>query len=86
MNCNLVSQLDEDWKLDTDILVGTYNGSPLYLYIIEAKIKNNQGWVNITNLPIVCIPNDVRIVISSTLQNSSDIIIFGGYKYEEKSY
>ena len=25
-----------------------------------------QGWVNIANLPIVCIPNDVRVVINST--------------------
>ena len=42
-----------------------------------------QGWVNITNLPIVCIPNDVRIVITSTKGNSSDIIIYGGSKYDE---
>ena len=39
-----------------------------------------------TNLPIVCIPNDVRIVISATLQNSGDIIVYGGSKYEENSY
>ena len=45
-----------------------------------------QGWVNMTNLPIVCIPNDVRIVISATLQNSGDIIVYGGSKYEENSY
>lgn len=42
----------------------------------------NQGWVNIINLPIVCIPNDVRIELTANLKNSGDDVIGGAY-YEK---
>ena len=42
----------------------------------------NQGWVNIINLPIVCTPNDVRIVLTNTLKSSGDDVI-GGIYYEK---
>lgn len=40
-----------------------------------------QGWVNIINLPIICIPNDVRIEINN---NSNDLSgeILGGCIHE----
>lgn len=41
-----------------------------------------QRWVNVTNLPILCIPNDVRIVITTNNYDGSDVI--GGVFYEEK--
>lgn len=40
----------------------------------------NQGWVNICNLPIICIPNDVRIKIVSDNQD----IVIGEVDYERK--
>lgn len=41
-----------------------------------------QGWVNIANLPIVCIPNDVRVVIESEKGDGNEII--GAVFYEKK--
>ncbi len=41
-----------------------------------------QGWINIANLPIVCIPNDVRVVIESEKGDGDEII--GALFYEKK--
>lgn len=45
----------------------------------------NQGWINVVNLPIVCIPNDVKIVLTSTSGITGDDVI-GGIKYEKILY
>lgn len=45
----------------------------------------NQGWINVVNLPIVCIPNDVKIVLTSTSGITGDDVI-GGIKYEKVLY
>lgn len=42
-----------------------------------------QGWVNISNLPIVCIPNNVRVIIINNDDGLGDIIL-GGYIFEFK--
>ena len=44
-----------------------------------------QGWVNIPNLPIVCIPNDVRVEISTNNQEGGGIVV-GEVIYYEKKY
>lgn len=41
-----------------------------------------QGWINIANLPVVCIPNDVRVVIESEKSDGDEII--GALFYEKK--
>ncbi len=40
-----------------------------------------QGWVNITNLPVLCLPNDVRVVITTSSSNGNEVI---GDNYYEK--
>ncbi|MGM9857680.1 MAG: NusG domain II-containing protein [Bacilli bacterium] len=46
-----------------------------------------QGWVNITNLPIVCIPNDIRVVINSTdSSEGNETLGFGGVRYYGKDF
>ncbi len=43
-----------------------------------------QGWVNVTNLPVLCLPNDVRVVITTSSSNGDDVI--GGCFYEKEIY
>lgn len=43
-----------------------------------------QGWVNVTNLPVLCIPNDVRVVITTNSSGGDDVI--GGYFYEKEIF
>ncbi|MDD6302584.1 MAG: NusG domain II-containing protein [Bacillales bacterium] len=44
----------------------------------------NMGWINIPNLDIICIPNDVRVVIESSKGSGDTIIGFdGGVDYAE---
>lgn len=43
-----------------------------------------QGWVNVTNLQILCIPNDVRVVITSNSEDGGEVI--GGAFYEKINF
>lgn len=43
-----------------------------------------QGWINIPHLPIVCIPNDVRIEIVSSSSSEGGDIVIGGVLYEKR--
>ena len=43
-----------------------------------------QGWINAVNLPIVCIPNQIRIEIVSSSSSEGGDIVIGGVLYEEQ--
>ena len=45
-----------------------------------------EGWVNLVNLPIVCIPNDVRVVITSTNTSEGDETLGLGGAYYVKHF
>lgn len=76
MDCNLIKDIDNNWKLETDILVGTYKGKPLYLYITE-DTTNGTTWHQIhSNLPFSA--SDV-VKMESYVSNSTDTNVIGNY-------
>lgn len=42
-----------------------------------------QGWINVPNLPIICIPNQMRIEIVSTNSSEGGDFVIGGVVYEK---
>ena len=56
--------------------------------VYESHCPNHDcqryGWINVVNLPIVCIPNQIRIEIVSSSSSEGGDIVIGGVLYEEQ--
>lgn len=68
---------------DFHILIDKNKGISVHDVTCPNKTCVSQGWVNIPNFPIICIPNDVKVVIKTTASDNGDAVI-GGFLYEEK--
>ncbi|MCF0117162.1 MAG: NusG domain II-containing protein [Bacilli bacterium] len=70
-------------KDDFTILMNNEKGIRVINITCDDNTCMNQNWVNIVGLPIICIPNQVKVIIKSSTYNDEDIIMCEPVKWGE---
>ena len=71
-------------KDDFTILINKDKGIRVVDITCDDHTCMNQNWVNVNGLPIICIPNDVQVIIKSNATHEEDIVMCKPMKWGEE--